>query len=185
MTGTAMLKRMLSPAQIEVGLLEIADIAKRANVRVILIGGVALQAYGCDRFTVHLDVAAEGRLPELAEESPLSFGGYQSHTPSGVPVDVILRNDAFARVYREALKHPRHFPDLPLGVVSPEFLTLMKMVARRTKDDSDLETLLGLGIVDEPKAVRLATRLLGAYAADDLRALIDVAAWKRSRGNPG
>ncbi len=65
-----------------------------------------------------------------------------------MPVEVILRNDAFARVYREALKHPLHFPDLPLGVVSPEFLTLMKMVARRTKDDSDLETLLGLGIVD-------------------------------------
>ncbi len=46
MTGTAMLERMLSPSQIEVGLHEIADIAKRANVRVILIGGVALQAYG-------------------------------------------------------------------------------------------------------------------------------------------
>ena len=182
MTGTAQLKKMLSPAQIEAGLEEIGQLAQRSQVSVVLVGGVAMQAYGSDRFTVDIDVAASGVIAELPPETPLSFGGYQSHTPSGVPVDVIVRNDPFARVFREAIRHPRRFSELPLGVVSPEYLVLMKMVARRRKDELDLEVLLGLGVVDRDKALKLATRILGAYAADDLRSHIQTADWNRERG---
>lgn len=173
---------MLSIEQIDAGVVEVATLSKLRGIPVLLVGGVAMQHYGSDRFTADLDFAASEEMPGLPREEPLSFGGYQSHTPSGVPVDWILRDDDYRVVFEEALHHPRRVPDLAVPIVSPEYLVAMKLVARRRKDELDLETLLGLGVVDTEKALRLVKRLLGAYAADDLKAHVELAAWNRSRG---
>ena len=71
---------------------------------------------------------------------------------------------------------------MPAPVVSPEYLLAMKMVARRPKDLFDLAALLDLRVVDEAKALRIVRRLLGAYAAQDLRSHIEEANWRRQRG---
>jgi len=181
MTGISEKKIMLSIEQIEHGLREVAGLTEQHGVRALLVGGVAMQHYGSDRFTADLDFAADGPLPGLPSERPLTFGGYQSHTPGGVPVDWIVRSDDYQTVFAEALKHPTAAEGIPMPVVAPEYLIIMKMVARRRKDEVDLETLLELGVVDTEKALAIARRLLGPYAADDLKRHIELAEWNRSR----
>lgn len=168
-------RKMLSIEQIDRGIEEVGMLAQQHGVTVLLIGGVAMQHYGSDRFTADLDFAASGVLPGLVPEHPLVFGGYQSHTPGGIPVDWILRSDDYAAVFTEALEHPQWVPGLAVPLVRPEYLVVMKMVARRRKDELDLETLLELGVVDTGKALEVTKRLLGAYAADDLRRHIELA----------
>ena len=153
MSDSSLKKKMLSTAEIEQGIDEVAVLAKAEGVSVILVGGVAMHHYGSDRFTADLDFASAGPLSSLPVESLLVFGGYQSHTPSGVPVDWIVRSDDYKNVFEEALAHPMHAEELAVPVVAPEYLVAMKMVARRRKDEVDLEMLLELGVVDEAKAL--------------------------------
>lgn len=182
MTEYASKRKMLSVEQIDLAVGEVGELAQQAGVRVLLVGGVAMHHYGSDRFTADVDFAADGPVPELAAETPLSFGGYQSHTPGGVPVDLILRDDDFKAIFEEALLHPRRIEGVAVPVVSPEYLVLMKMVARRPKDELDLEALLGLGVVDVDKARGMVRRLLGAYAVGDLDAVVQMAEWRRGKG---
>ncbi len=174
-------KKVLSIEEIDAALAEIAALAHQRQINLVLVGGVALQMYGGDRFTADVDFAASDPIPDLKPERELSFGGYQSHTASGVPVDWILRNDDFAEVYTEAILYPQRIEGVPVPVASPEYLVAMKLVAGRTRDELDIETLLGLGAVDVPKVRRIVKRLLGAFAEKSLVSLIEVAAWKRSR----
>ncbi len=172
MTGYASKRKMLSVDQIDAAISEVGNLARQSGVRVMLVGGVAMHHYGSDRFTADIGFVSDGPVPELAMETPLSFGGYQSHTPSGVPVDLIMRDDDFKAIFEEALLYPRRIEGVDVPVVSPEYLVLMKMVARRPKDELDLEALLGLGVVDVDKARKMVRRLLGAYAVADLDAAV-------------
>ncbi len=180
MTGPTR-KKVLSIEEVEGALDEIAALAARHQIRVVLVGGVALQMYGGDRFTADVDFAASSALSELVPERPLSFGGYQSHTTGGVPVDWILRDDDFAAVFDEALDFPQRIDGVSVNVATPEYLVIMKMIAGRPRDVLDIETLLGLGVVDLDKARSIAKRLLGAFAEKTLLGIIEVAEWKRSR----
>jgi len=58
-------------------------------------------------------VAVSGPIDALPNESPLSLSGYQSHTPSGVAVDLIMRDDDYAEVFEEALEYPRKIEGVP------------------------------------------------------------------------
>ena len=172
-------KRMLSPEQIDVALAEIATLAAEQGVEAALIGGVALALYGSDRFTSDVDFVAAEALDALPEEQPLSFGGYLSRTPSGVPVDWVIRNDAadFVALYKEALAKAAKMPDVPVRVVTPEYLAAMKLVAGRGKDD----VMITEGMVDIEAAQKIIERLLGAYAAKDFASRVAVAQWQKGR----
>ena len=171
--------RMLSVEQIDQAVTEIAAAAQREGVPLLLIGGVAMSHYGSDRFTADVDFASDRALKALPVERPLSFGGYQGHTSRGVPVEWVIRTDDYEAVFSEAIRHPRNLERVEAPVVSPEYLVAMKMVARRPKDLLDVAALLGFGVVDTEKALRITKRLLGAYAADDLRSHIEEAEWRR------
>ena len=174
-------KPMLSEAQVEQGLREVAALAKASKTEILLVGGVAMHLYGSDRLTGDLDFAASQQVKGLPPAGVLSFGGYQSKSPSGIPVDLIIRDDDYKGLYESALKSPASFEDCPVKVVDPEHLVAMKMVARRPKDEVDLATLLGLGVVNHARATRLVKKLLGTYAADDLRSHIEYAEFLKSR----
>ncbi len=175
-------RRMLSIEQIDNGVAEVAAAAAAEGVPLVLIGGVAMHHYGSDRFTADLDFAAPRALAALPPENTLSFGGYQAQTRGGVPVNLIIRDDEFNEVVEEALEVPRRIEGVPAPVVSPEYLLAMKMVARRPKDLVDLAALLDLRVVDEAKTLRIVRRLLGAYAAQDLRSHLEEANRRRDRG---
>lgn len=181
MSGYPEKKKMLSPSQIDEGVSEVAEIARSSGARILLVGGVAMYQYGSDRFTADLDFASDRPIGDLPQESPLTFGGYQTHTPGGVPLDVIIRDDDYAAVFSEALDYARRFEGVPVPVVSAEYLAVMKMVARRPKDAIDLEWLLSSGAVDIDKARRMVKRLLGSYAVDDFNATADIAEWRKTR----
>lgn len=157
-------KRMLSQAEIDEGLEEIARACKKQSV--LLVGGIALHFYGSDRLTGDIDVVSDADLPGFVVGKSLAFGGYSTQTSTGIPVDVIQRKDDYAMVYAEALFRGRTLAGSPLPVVSLEYAVVMKMAAGRAKDQADLDTILQMS-VDRAAARRLVKRLLGAYATRD------------------
>jgi predicted LPLAT superfamily acyltransferase len=66
-------------------------------------------------------------------------------------------------------------------VASPAYLAAMKMVARRTKDEADLEALIDSGELDLNEARQVVQRLLGDYAADDLESYIQTSPLRRRK----
>lgn len=169
---------MLGISDIEQGLREIARMG--AGKPHLLVGGIALYKYGSTRLTADLDIVVDAPWPELPVHSRLQFGGYISATPSGVPVDVIIRNDAFRALYEAALWAPNFLPDVAVPVVSLEFAFAMKMAAGRPKDTADLDTILDLG-VDREKARQVVAQFLGPYALSDFDQTVMLADWRKSQ----
>ncbi len=177
-------RRLLGEDEIERGLREVGESAARRGVRVLLVGGVALYHYGSERLTADLDVVSDVLPPdELPRGGRLTIGGVRTSTPSGVPVDWIVRDDdpAYAAVFEEALQHGRRVEGIPIPVVSPEYLAAMKLIGGRPKDDLDLAMLLQAGVVDVPRAREIIKRLLGTYAAQAFDACVSEAEWQAAR----
>ena len=174
-------KRFLDPKQLESAAAEVGALAKQEGVRVALIGGFALQHYGSDRLTGDIDFAAASILNGLPGGPPLSFGGVQTTSPSGVPVDLVVREDDYRGLYEEALEKAVQVEGLPVLLVLPEYLAAMKMAAARDRDLLDLEFLLRARAVDAAKARHIIYRHLGPYAAQELDRLVDEVEWKRHR----
>jgi hypothetical protein len=68
-------KKMLSLEQVEKNLIEIQGLSTQEQISCLLVGGVALQYYGSDRFTADIDFVAPEALLGLTPETSLSFGG--------------------------------------------------------------------------------------------------------------
>ncbi len=98
-------KRFLSPDALAQAVSEVGAIARAADVDVIVIGGYAMQHYGSDRLTCDVDFAVSAPLAALPKGQLLKFGGVRTVAPSGVPIDVILRRDAYARLYTAAVAY--------------------------------------------------------------------------------
>jgi hypothetical protein len=177
------MRRFLAPELLIAGVSEIVAIAARARVTVLLVGGLAMQHYGSDRLTGDLDFAARKVPKVLPMLGTLSFGGVQTSTACGVPVNFIVRGDDYADLYQEAILASPVVTELGVRVVLPEYLAAMKMAAGRDKDFLDLKFLLSQeGLVDAAKARVIVRKHLGPYAAREFDSLVDEAAWQKSRG---
>jgi hypothetical protein len=174
-------KRLLAPEVLAEGADEVAELAQDSDVSVALIGGYALQLHGSPRLTGDVDVVASGPVRGLRPRKQLSFGGYQSEAPNGVPVDVVLRNDDYDDLYDEALDRSQRMRGAPMRVVTKEYLAAMKMVAGRGRDDADLEWLIlsGLNVRRTRGVIR---KYLGVYAEQEFEQLVEETKWKASRG---
>jgi hypothetical protein len=173
---------LLATADLDRGARELSQLA-RGVTRIAAVGGYAMQVYGSDRLTGDLDIISNDRIRALPKKKMLSFGGYSSTTPSGIPVDVILRSDAFEGLYDNALVTARKIAGIPILVVRPGHLAGMKMIAGRAKDDLDLLFLLARMNAAERRATRkLILRYLGEYAARDLDGRMAEADWSREQG---
>ena len=182
MTGYGKKKQYLSTEAIDAGIAEVAEMVRQAKIGAALVGGCALQQYGSDRLTADIDFASTRALSALPPLVALSFGGYQSVTPSGIPVDWIVRADDYAALYEEAVEFAVRMDAVPIKVATPEYLAAMKMVARRKKDDADLDALLQSGLVNVKKARSIIKRLLGTYAADDFDSYVMESKWRKKAG---
>ena len=145
-----------------------------------LVGGLAMQIWGSPRLTGDLDVIAENNLGY--DGSPLSFGGIRT-IEGTVPLDVIIRSDEWAPLYDESLKGAVRLEDIPLPVVTPEYLVAMKMVAGRQKDESDVRYLTLIDDFDLGAAEEIVREHLGRYAVRELHSLMAEARWRRDRGD--
>lgn len=175
--------RFLSPQQLLAGVAEVLHLAREEGVEVVLVGGLAMQLYGSDRLTGDLDFAAEAPLDALAPIRELTFGGVQTTTPSGVPVDFIVRDDDYRQLYREAMNVSPVAAAFGVRVVPPNYLVAMKMAAGRDKDTLDLKFLLAQdGLVDAAATRAIVRRHLGPYAAQEFDRIADEVAWEKQRG---
>lgn len=173
--------RFLDPREIEQGIDEVARLAREQEIRVVLIGGATLQLFGSDRLTKDVDFAADDMVEGIEVLGPLDFGGVSGKTPSGVPVDLVVRDDKYEQLYEAAMDHAVHVEGVPIPVVTPEFMIALKMVAGRPKDDIDLDFLVLDSGADLAKARAIVEKFLGLYAADDLDRIVDEAEWRRER----
>jgi hypothetical protein len=173
--------RFLDPGDIKEAIAELAVISERAGMETALVGGIAMSVYGSDRLTKDVDVACRtGMLPGMRKLKELSFGGISARSPSGHPVDIIVRSDAYRDLYDDAILNALD-EGLALPVVSPEYLAALKMAAARDKDMLDLETLVRLKVLDLKKTRSIIGRYLGEYAAREWDSLISEFEWKSSR----
>jgi hypothetical protein len=175
-------RRLLSTEALDDAAREIAKAARDEGVPIAAGGGYAMQAYGSDRLTADLDVVALRSIRSLETKRRLAFGGSSSTTQAGVPVDVIVRDDVYARLYRAAVRAAKTIPGVPIRVVPAPYLVAMKMAASRPKDEIDSEFLLGRMSTREIAETRaVLRRYLGIYAAEELDGLVEEARWRRSR----
>ncbi len=122
---------------------EIGKTAASENVAWALVGGMAMYLYGSPRLTKDVDVIATNYL-SLSANGPLSFGGSNYIIEVGkykVAVDWIVRNDGYAKYYRQALDEAIAMPQ-GFQLILPEWLVILKMFAGRQKDYDDIVFLL-------------------------------------------
>jgi hypothetical protein len=179
-------KEFLSSAQIAETVKEIFRLAAAERVRLVLAGGAAMQAYGSDRLTRDVDFVSLKLLRGLPPGEPLSFGGEQTVAPSGVPVDIIVRNDELEKLYDAAAVDPIKIDGVP--TIRIEYLVIMKLASGRPKDDTDLAHLLfhraALGL-DREKLLKLTVKHLGIYAKQEMVSAMDLADWQMERAKAG
>ena len=177
--GTA---SFIGTEDIDATLWEAARLAQQSQIPVLLVGGIAMRLYGSDRMTTDVDVASTGLPVGVRPTRLLTFGGATILVgPKKVPLDWIVRDDAYEKVFDAAINHPISVAGIPIPVVRPEYLVLMKMIANRPKDELDLMVLLNSGRVPRKRAAKLARELMGEYAGDVFESLVREADWIKSR----
>jgi hypothetical protein len=172
--------RFLSKKEMDDALRPVLALAQRHGIPVAIIGGYAMAAHGSPRLTSDVDVAATEPIPGLKPTKRLTFGGFVTRV-KGVTVDVVVRQDAFADLYEEAILAARG------GVALPEHLVAMKLVAGRPRDQDDLIFLLESGAVNLNKARGVVKRWLGHFGLESLESYILEAEWRRvseTKGSP-
>lgn len=167
-------RRFLSPDEVDQVVRAMLDVVSgKPDLSVAIAGGIALQIYGSDKPTTDVDFLSNWTLgPQDAFQiqGPLSFGGL-TYNLGDIPVDLIVRNDGYRKLYEEALENVVDYMGVP--VVTPEYLAAMKFSAGRPKDIVAVAWLLGQkDLLDVEKVGDILRRTLGGQVAGDL--------WKRA-----
>ncbi len=176
--------RFIGPDQINEAIQMVEELAHEQNFTAALAGGVAMQVYGSDRMTNDVDFVLD-EMPTsvggLRKVLPLGFGGTRYVTPKGAKVDLIVRNDEYAKLFEDAIANVIATPE-GIPIVSPEHLTAMKLAAGRDKDKLDLEWLLSAeGLVDVRKARGIIYRFMGRFAQDRFDDIVEEVEIKKAR----
>ncbi len=168
------LRRQSAPASQSIstqqGLDAVAIIAVQAKLQGVayaLAGGLALHLYGFTRATKDVDLVASELLDLLASEQ-LSFGGATYQVQVGdrlIDVDWIVRDDFFREFYVNALRDAI-VTEQGLPILTPEWLAILKYIARRSKDKIDLDWLVQqTGLVDQAQVKNLIVEVMGEKSA--------------------
>jgi len=185
LTGGRARKKLLSPSEIESAIVEIDLLAKKEGTSVALAGGCAMFVYGSTRLTTDVDFLAADLISSLPRGKSLTFGGVATITPSGVPVDLIVRNDDYESLYDAALGAARvaTFQGVRVRVVTAEYLLVLKLAAARPKDGEDFKFLVTEAGVNVARAKKIAREHLGVYATHDLEREVEMAKFLHAREN--
>ncbi len=141
--------------------------AKDAGISYALCGGIAMHLYGFSRATQDVDVIASKAL-DLESQRRISFGGESYEVEAGgqrVRVDWIVRDDFFRDFYAAALEEAEETED-GYPIIAPEWMIVLKYIARRGKDRLDMMWLLQQpGLVDRERTLKIFEQMLGKRAA--------------------
>ncbi|MBS1788546.1 MAG: hypothetical protein JST85_12530 [Acidobacteria bacterium] len=141
--------------------------AEQEEIECAIAGGIAMHLYGYGRATEDVDLLASKPL-SLPSEQKLSFGG-DSHLiqvgNKAIRVDVIVRDDFFREFYEAALRDAKPIAE-GKRIVAPEWMVILKYLARRSKDILDLLWMLREpGLVDRDKVLQNLNQVLGEVGA--------------------
>jgi hypothetical protein len=172
--------KLLGPADLEEAARALLKSASVEDKRIAFCGGFAAQKYGSGRLTADLDVVARDPPPAaFSGKRPLSFGGVRGKAGK-VPIDWIVRDDRWSLLYEDALRCACPAAGLPL--IRREHLVAMKMVAGRSKDELDVAAMLLRASAEAIERVAATVKkYLGAYAEDDLHAILAEARWRAGK----
>lgn len=144
----------------------------------VIIGGVATRAYMPERTTKDLDVLVRKSDGEEVIErlkkagyklvSKLAVAGYLLRSPDGVDVDILFGNYPWLE---EALAQPEKDP-AGFPVIALPYLIVLKLVANRMRDMSDLAMMLGWAEEGELNKIREVVHRHLPAEKDDLEAMI-------------
>lgn len=138
----------------------VGTLANENNIDWTLAGGLAVILYGSDRLTKDVHIIASKKLP-MKSEGLLVQGGerYIVQTDKRtVAVDWITRDDEAKKFYQEALKDAVMIEDTP--ILTPEWLVILKFIARRFKDQEDGVFLLSKkGLVNRKKLKEMIIKI--------------------------
>ncbi len=185
MTGPT-IKKLPSPVDLPAVAATGARLLKGIGGSFALIGGVAMQAYGLDRYTKDVDFAvreAQGAAALAAwtgASHPLRIGGV-SLTTDVAAIDLIDRRVHLRALFEEAIDATfragfvieadgEEIPVVPL-----EYLVAMKLASPRHKDEVDLDFLLSRPALDYAKARDIVDRHLSFVTARHLDRLARIA----------
>jgi len=148
--------------------LVIVEHARKQGIQWALAGGIAMHLYGYLRATQDVDMLASSVLG-IESDRKLSFGGESYPVRIGerkILVDVIVRDDFFRNIYDAALRDAQTIED-GWRIVTPEWMTVLKYLAGRGKDQMDLLWLLQQpGLVDRGKVSQLLEGATDKTAAE-------------------
>jgi hypothetical protein len=175
-------ERFIDPEQINESIALIKKMAAEQGFNAVLIGGVALQVYGSPKFTKDIDFALDQPLEDpgtLRKTKPISFGGAKYTAPNGASIDLIVRNDEYAKLYKDAITSSIQTPD-GIVIVTPEHLAAMKLAAGREHDILALKWMIRQAdLLDTKKARAVIYRFMGRYAQDRFDDIVDQAMIER------
>jgi len=169
--------KFINQDQINDLLREMDAISKRDGIPAVLVGGVALQAYGSPRLTKDIDFAAPSDLmpgPDMRRLGPINFGGTAYQAPNGAKLDLIVRADEYRELYMHAIGSATTTDEGYL-IATPEFLAAMKLAANLPKHTLDLKWMLKqTGLVDLKKAKNLVHLYVGGrFAVESFERIVD------------
>jgi hypothetical protein len=145
----------------------VTKIANAEGVSWAIVGGLAMHLYGFVRATTDIDFISDKNL-SLTAERYLSFGGARYSVEikdRAVPVEWIIRRDRYKRVFELALAEAIELNGWL--IVSPEWLVIMKYIAGRPKDETDLIWLAQQPrLVNRQQVRRNLQRAFGEDAGD-------------------
>jgi hypothetical protein len=171
-------ERFINPDQINDSIALIKKMAVEQGFHVVLIGGVALQVYGSPKLTKDIDFALDQPLEDqgtLRKTKPISFGGARYAAPNGAMIDLIVRNDEYAKLYEDAIVSSIETPE-GIPIVTPEHLAAMKLAAGREHDILALKWMIRQAdLLDIKKTRALVYRFMGRYAQDRFDDIVDQA----------
>lgn len=167
----------IHPDQVNEVIQLLKKLSKEQHFDFALIGGIAMQYLGSDRFTKDVDVVANTSLnpaEKLSALGPINFGGTAYQMASGAKLDYIIRNDEFRELYEKALENA-FLTEEGVRMVTPDYLAAMKFIAyitdrkRRAIHLDDLKWLLRQeGFVDVQKTSSLIYRYAGGRLSQEM-----------------
>ena len=126
------------PEALRAAAIEVSEILRRAGVRHVLVGGVAVSCNGYGRTTANVDFAV-GPCAFDYREKALFLRADLPVKYLGIPIHYVATSRAFEQVMLDqylVVPAPGEVPVLPIGP-----LVVMKLIARRHKDLADLVEL--------------------------------------------
>ncbi len=141
--------------------------AEREGIECAIAGGIAIHIYGYHRATQDVNLLAS-KILSIPYEEELSFGGHSYVVQIGeqaIRVNVIVRDDFFREFYEAALRDAKTTSD-GWRVIIPEWMVILKYLARRSKDILDLLWMLREpGLVNRDMVLQNLEQVLGETGA--------------------